>query len=577
MPSRSPGAPALVLAACLGLLLGSCKRSQEAPPAPAPGRAEDRPVPDEHWLEGRLPPSVLEGTPTSGGTLIVRLHADPPHLSPHVLDPGDLTATRLTLGRIYEPLMRIDASDHPRYRLVPGAAESYEESADHLTYTFKLREGMRFHDGEPVSAHDLVATMDKLLDPSLPTASARSSFLDVQSYRAVDDLRFEVKLKRPYFLFFRQVATTLPVMPKHLLEKGDFRTNPIHRAPVGSGPWRFAGWKSLGQIVLERNDDYWGRPPHLERLVFRVVPDHTVAAQLFERGEIDLMTQIQPAQWIDMARSPRLVTDYHRVRFFPKNYEWVGWNQKRPVFADKRVRKAMALLFDHETFNRTVLHDLEKPTTCHFWHEGPDCDRLLRPLAYDPKQAERLLEEAGWTDGDGDGVREKDGAKLRFTFLVSASSVFLSKLTLFLQESYRKAGIQMDIATAEWALFSKRIHERDFDACSMLWGDTDVDSDPFQVWHSSQAKGGSNFVGFENPRADALIEQARVEFDPERRSALYRELGRILYEEQPYMFLNVRPDLDAVHRKVKGVRPSLNFYNFDAIWLDEPAPRARQE
>jgi len=481
----------------------------------------------------------------------------------------------MTQGRIYETLLRIDSRDHPRYRLLPSAAESYEESPDHLTFTFRLRAGMRFHDGHPVEAHDLVATLDRVLDPTLPTASARSSFLEVAGYRALDERTFQVRLSRPYFLFFRQLATTLPILPKHLIEAGDFRANPLHRAPVGSGPWRFSGWKTQREIVFERNDDYWGRKPWLERLVLRIVPDPTVAAQLFERGEFDLMTQIPHSTWVAMPQSRRLVTDYHRIRFFPKNYEWVGWNARRAVFADKRVRRAMALLFDREAFNRALLFGLEQPTTCHFYQDGPDCDPALRPLPYAPEEAARLLAEAGWTDGDGDGVLDRDGIPFRFTFLAPANSVFLSKLSLALQQACRKAGIEMEIATLEWAAYLERIHARDFDACSMAWGDTDVESDPHAVWHSSQAESGSNFVGFVNPEADALIERARTEFDPARRSALFRELGRILYDEQPYMWLNVRPDLEAVHKRVRGLSPSLNFYDFSSVWIDPAAPERR--
>jgi peptide/nickel transport system substrate-binding protein len=568
---RSRGAIAIaLLVAAAGCTCAGGGPAGSGSRVEAPARA---PVPDEAWLEGRLPESVWQGTPKPGGTLTVRLHAEPPHLSPHLLDPTDLVATRLTLGRVYETLLRIDAADHPRYRLLPSAAESWEESADHLVYTFRLREGLRFHDGEPVTAHDVVATLDRILDPAQPTASARSSYTDVKAYRALDDHTFRIELHRPYFLFFRQLATTLPILPRHLIAKGEFRRNPIHRAPVGSGPWRFESWSAGREIVLARNEAWWGRKPWLERIVFRIVPDHTVATQLMERGEIDLMTQIQHAAWAGMARSPRLVRDYHRVRFYPKNYEWVGWNQRRPFFADARVRRAMALLFDRDGFNRSALHGLERPTTCHFYLESDACDPALAPLPWDPDQARALLAEAGWRDHDGDGVLDRDGTPFRFTLLVPAGSVFANKLTLVLKESYRRAGIEMDIARAEWGVFIRRIHDRDFDACTMAWGDTDVESDPFQVWHSSQAASGSNFVGFRHARADRLIEQARVEFDPGRRAALYRELGRILEAEQPYMFLNVRPDLDAVHRRVRGVRPSLNFYDFDAMWIDEAAAR----
>ena len=561
-------------AALVLLFAGAGCTRQEAKVAPAAKPAPsvpEGPMPDDFWLDGRLPPSVNRGTKVAGGTLVVRGSHDPPHLSPHLIDPLDLMATRLTQNRIYETLYRIDPNDHPRYQLLPAAAESHEESADHLTFTFRLRKGMRFHDGKPVTARDLEATLKKILDPSEPTTSARSYYTDVKEYKAIDDLTFRVVLQKPYFLFFRQVATTLPIMPKHLLEKGEFRQNPIHRAPVGSGPWRFKSWTAMQEIVLERNDDYWGKKPLLDKLVIRIVPDHTVATQLFERGEFDLMQQIQHSTWVDMIRSPRLVEDYHRIRFFPKNYEWVGWNQQRPFFSDRRVRRAMALLFDRDTFNRSLLYNLELPTVCHFYRDGEDCDSSLIPLPYDPQKATRLLKEAGWEDHDGDGVLDKDGQEFRFTFLMPANSVFMSKLTVVLKEAYRKAGIEMDISKAEWPVFAQRIHDHDFDVCSMLWGDTDVQSDPYQIWHSSQAANGSNYVSFKSERADELIEQARVEFDPVRRSGLYRELGRILYEEQPYLWLNIRPDLDAVKKRVKNIHPSLNWYNFDDVWIDEKA------
>lgn len=565
---------ALALLAAAGTLAAACTQSNSKP-RPAASRTAQPvptgPMPDDFWLDGKLPPSVRQGTPVPGGTLVVRVSNDPPHLSPHVIDPLDAIATRLTQNKIFETLYRIDSNDHPRYQLLPSAAESYEESADHLTFTFKLRKGMKFHDGKPVTAKDVEATLAAILDPKSPTTSVRSYYTEVKSFKAVDDFTFRVELKKPYFLFFRQIATTLPIMPRHLIEKGEFRTNPIHRAPVGSGPWKFKSWTAMQEVVVERFEDYWGKKPYLDKVVFRIVPDHTVATQLFERGEFDLMQQIQHSTWVDMIRNPRLVEDYHRIRFFPKNYEWVGWNEQRPFFADKRVRRAMALLFDRDGFNRSTLHNLERPTACHFYQDGEDCDPSLIPLPYDPEKARQLLKEAGWEDRDGDGVLDRDGVKFRFTFLMPANSVFLAKLTVVLKEAYRQAGIEMDISKLEWPVFSKRTHDKDYDACSMIWTDMDVQTDPYQVWHSSQARGGSNYVSFDNARADELIESARVEFDPVRRSAMYRELGRILYDEQPYMFVNIRPDLDAVKKRVKNIHPSVNWYNFDEVWIDDKA------
>jgi len=560
----------VLVVVCLvtGVALGGCKCANPPPleSSPQPPKAEF-PAPDDDWFEGRLPATVHEGTPRPGGTLVVRLHVEPPHLLPRVIDPFDAMATRIALGRIYETLLRADTRQHPNYPLVPAAAESWEESEDHRVFTFKLRSGMTFHDGKPVTAHDVVATLDRILDPKEPTASARSYFTGVKAYRAVDDRTFRIELKEPYFLFIRQLGTSLPILPRHLLAKGLRQSNLAHK-PVGSGPWKLESWEPMSEeIVLARNDAYWGRKPLLDKLRFKVVKDHTVATQLFERGDFDVMTQIQHSVWVEMDRNRKLVEGYYRVRFFGNNYEWVGWNQARPFFADKRVRTALALLFDRESFNRTIGYNLELPTNCHFFHESPECNLQLPPLPFDPARAEELLKEADWVDHDGDGVLDKDGVPFRFSFLMPSNSVFLGKLAVVLQKAYEAVGIKVDIVKVEWAEFARRVYARDFDACSMLWMDTDAASDPYQIWHSSQSKGGSNVVGFHHSRADELMEKARVTFDPDARAQLYQELGRILYQEQPYLWLNVRPDLDAVGKRVRGIRPSLANYNFEEIWL----------
>ena len=259
-----------------------------------------------------------------------------------------------------------------------------------------------------------------------------------------------------------------------------------------------------------------------------------------------------------------------RIKFYSPNYNWIGWNEQRPWFSDPRVRQAMNHAIDTEAVRKSFLLGLDRPTTCHFYLDSSACDRSLAPRSYDPARAAQLLDEAGWRDHDGDGVRDKDGVPFRFTFLMNADSVFLDKLTPYLQQELHRLGVEMEIRKVDWAHFVQLVEEHQFDATSLRWGNTDVVQDPYEIWHSSQIKDGSNYVLFKDPRADQLIEQARAVLDDARRNELYRKLGRLLYDEAPYTFLYSRPSLDAVSSRVRGIRPSVVWYDLQDVWLAPP-------
>ncbi|HET9754445.1 MAG TPA: ABC transporter substrate-binding protein, partial [Myxococcales bacterium] len=259
-----------------------------------------------------------------------------------------------------------------------------------------------------------------------------------------------------------------------------------------------------------------------------------------------------------------------RIKFFNPNYNWIGWNEKRPWFSDARVRQAMNYAIDTEGVRRGFLLGLDRPTTCHFYLDSSACDPSLSPRPHDPARAARLLDEAGWIDHDGDGVRDKDGMPFRFTFLMNADSTFLARLLPYMQQELHKLGVEMEVRKVDWALFTQRVEQHDFDAISLRWGNSDVVQDPYEIWHSSQAKDGSNFVFFDNPTVDRIIETARTTLDDARRNQMYRTMGRILYDEAPYTFLYSRPSLDAVRADVRGIRPSVAWYDLQDVWL---APR----
>lgn len=550
------------------LVLAACPKKNGAPDAGAAATAELAPT--REWLDGTLPATALEGTPVKGGTLTIRVHVEPNGLNRLHDSMAEGTMSRYTVGPIYESLAELDRDTHPKYDLKPLLAQSWEESADHQTLTIHLRKGVRFHDGSTFGSKDVKAVLAAVMNPKNATKAIASYFEDIESLTTPDELTAVVKWKKAYYLANRNLLTALPMMPAKALE-GDFDSLPINRAPIGTGPWKFAGWESGRSLTYQRFDGYWGPPAWLDQIVIRFVKDETVAAQLWEKGEFDVMTRIQPAVWRSIekpeAANAWAIKGYHRIKASENNYGWVGWNEQRPFFADPKVRTALAHLYPAQKVARNIDLDLETPTTCPYYSEGPSCDPAVKPLPYDPAAAAKLLDAAGWKDTNEDGVRDKDGVPFKFTFVSNAYSVKLGKLLPLMQEELRRAGISMDIEKVEAAGYIKRLRDQDFDACSLTWSNSDPCQDNYPIFHSSQAgKSGSNFVGYRSPEVDALLEQIRNEFDDARRQELERKVHRALYDDQVYLFLTNRPTLDAVKVSVQGMKPSLAWYDLRRVW-----------
>lgn len=555
-------------------LLAGCKDKK---PTADPGPAVEAIKPSLAWLKGELPPEVHQGTPVRGGTFTLRVPNEPLGLNRLHDQQVEGMMGRYTVGPVYEVLAELDRETHPLYTLKPMLAESWVESPDHLTLTIKLRKNVKFHNGEKFGSKDVKATFDAILAPANLTNSIRSNF-ELASITTPDEHTVVVVFKKAYFLHKNNLLAYVPIFPASAL-KGDFNSLAINRAPIGTGPFRFVSWETGKAITYARNDEYWGTKAWLDKVVIRFVKDETVATQLWERGELDLMTRIQPSVWRSIeaptAANAWAITGYHRINFIENYYSWIGWNQERPFFADARVRRALAMLYPAQKVARNIDMDLELPTTCPFYRPSPSCDPDVKAIAYDPAAAIALLRSAGWEDHNGDGVLDKDSVPFKFTFLANPHSVKLSKLAPLLQEEFQKAGIEMDVEKVDAAQYVGRLRAHDFDAASLGWNNNDPVTDQFQVYHSSQKTGGSNFGSYDSKRADALIEQIRVTFDEAERHALERQLHAVIYEEQPYTFLTNRPALDAVKTHVRGIQPSLAWYDLRKIWLLPPAAKSQ--
>jgi peptide/nickel transport system substrate-binding protein len=531
------------------------------------------PTAEGDWETGVLPASIREGTPRRGGEVIVHIRTNPPSLN--LVRHSDAMLVRITAHKIYESMLKLDPYDHPNYGFQPELAEALPESSeDGRVHTIHLRQGVKWHDGQPFSARDVIATFDLIRDPAVLADHLRSDLEELEGYELIDDHTVRFRWKTPYFLAF-DVYESTPIYPAHLIERArgalfnEPDTNPLLRNPVGTGPFKFVEWVANERIVMDRNDEWWGeRKPYLDRVTLRIEDDSQIAVQLAERGELDVVTNILAASWNDM-RSPYLREHYWRSKFYSNNYAWVGWNQRRSMFQDRNVRKALTMLIDRPGMLRSLFHDLYRESHCHFYYPRPECDYGGEQIPYDPIQAARILEEAGWRDSNNNGTVDKDGVEFSFTFMIPSASVEGRLMATKMKEDFERGGIEMEIQPVEWSVFVERLRTHDFDAATLLWQNPGPRTDATQIWHSSFAEGGSNYINFRNERVDQLIEEARRTVDDAPRTELLREFGRILWEEQPYTWLYVRPELSLYKKRLRGVTESLAWYQFQDWWIAE--------
>lgn len=512
------------------------------------------------WLAGAYVPEETK-TPRRGGSLTVRLPTEPLGFTRFHDRLGDGLTVRATTGTIYESLARLDP-EHPDGPVVPLLAKSAKVVKAQLEV--ELAPGIVFHDGSAFTSADVKAVFETILDEQNPTVSMRSSLGPIELVTVTDDLHLTITWKSPPSDFMvRTALAAIPMMPSEALV-GPFDELPIHRAPIGTGPFRFESFTPGERVVLARVEGH-RMPAQLDRLVLRIVKDDTVAVQLWEKGELDVMTRIPAATWVAVETAAWAFKGYQRWRIDENAYSWIGWNRQRPVFGDVRVRRALAMLYPAEIVSRSVELGLESRTACPFYVRSQSCDPSVVPLPFDPKAAGALLDEAGWPLVDGH--RTKDGKRLEFSFLVVTTSQRLSRVVALFQEQLSKAGITMTLEPVDGAQLIGRMRTHDFDAAALSWSSPDAVTDQYELFHSSQIEGGKNYVGLNDPEVDALLVQIRGTLGKERRT-LEQQLHRKLFDDQVYLFLTARPALDAVKRSVHGLRPSLVGYDFSKAWID---------
>ena len=333
----------------------------------------------------------------------------------------------------------------------------------------------------------------------------------------------------------------------------DINTTAFARHPVGSSYYKLDRWDNGERIALVRNPYATQGQARIEQLVSRFIPD--VASQFLEllADNIDSMG-LNPIQYarIFPAR-PDLEKKIARYKELGNSYTYLGFNLKHKPFDDIRVRQAINYAIDKQELIDGVLLGLGEPVSSPYTPGTRWTNPDLKPYPYDVAKARTLLREAGFDDHDGDGILDRGGKPLAFEILTNQNKQREMSAVL-IQRRLREIGIDVQIRVLEWASFVGRyIKTGDFDVVLLGWG-LSLDPDQFSIWHSSQQGPGQfNFIGYSNPRVDTLLEQGRLELDPDKRMKIYHEFARILLEDSPVVYLYAGYGLPAIHRRVKGI------------------------
>ena len=267
---------------------------------------------------------------------------------------------------------------------------------------------------------------------------------------------------------------------------------------------------------------------------------------------------IRPIEWVRQTNSEKFKENFYKLKYYFPKFSYIGWNADTDSFSDRRVRLAMTHVINRKQYWKSSSSASERSLPGIFIFSARIITKKLNP-GPTTRHARGNCCEAGWKDSDGDGILDRKGKKFSFTFTISSGRKFAERLGASSKEDFARVGIEMNINQYEWAVFVGKIQKREFEAVTLAWSLVYSD-DPYQLWHSSQIKGGSNFLGFSNKEADRIIEKARMEFD-EKKELMYRRFHEIIHYEQPYTFLFCSPALVVVSKKFTNVKVHLRGLN----------------
>ena len=559
---------ASTLFAGAGLALPRWVLAQEATPAALTGAITSQ-TREEFRAEVEEELGYTEAA-TPGGTYIDANVNDIQTIHPLLAEDGSSLAV---VGRIYDQLVGGDVrTGGPAPN---GLADYWEIAEDGVTYTFHLNQNAKWHDGTDVTADDVQFSFDALANLDIGSAYSQTFIDATESWRVIDEHTFEVVASEPLFTFLYDLVTW--IIPKHIWEDvpvADWRTDDGATGTdparvVGSAAWKFQEWRQGESITLVRNDEYYDKVPYLDSLVTRIWPDQTAVTNALINGEIDAAS-VPPADAATVEATEGLRLAVYSTRgftFYMTNVD----PEKSEFFLDQRVRQALFYALDRQSIVDDILLGYgevaqgTQPVISYAY--APD--RVETTYTFDPDRAKALLEEAGWTDTDGDGIVDKDGEPFSFELIYGSGSPTTDQIVAYLQDAWSAVGVQATPRAMEFSALVDLLttdHNFDMALLGFNWNATFIQDAMFDC---KQYEGGFNMVRYCNEEVDAIHEVARRTFDEEERTELLIEVGNIVNDELPVAVMHFSKAIIGYREALQNFEPSSWGVDLNYVWIQQ--------
>ncbi|HEY4181502.1 MAG TPA: ABC transporter substrate-binding protein [Kofleriaceae bacterium] len=490
------------------------------------------------------PDNTAEVRANHSHTLRIHLDAEPGRLNP--LIAPTVWGRRIVMGTIFEPLIRYLPPEPGQMagRYAPRLARSWRVSANEIR--IELEPGVTFSDGRPLTSSDVQFTLDRVRD-GRSNVDLRPMLEDVNTVELVTAHEVRITLKRPSGYVLRALAE-IPIMSMAVYEGSLLAGGTI----VGSGPYKLVSTKG-GIVHLTRNEKYWGPKPAIADIEYVYQPDAAIALKDAKRGDLDIVPALIPAHWPEQASAPGIASSFTALDLSPPRWRYLAFNASKPPLDDPQVRHALGLLIDRRNIAKRVFDGLARPAVWPIWRGGFASGPEGAIPEFDPLAAGKLLDAAGWGDSDKDGIRDKDGQKLRITMLglekpppKDASAPPVKTSRDFFVEAARKMGVVIDVKTAGDAFLEKKIAEGEWDLVERQYsGMVDMSLDDL-IGQRLTTRGPA-------PRIDRALDGLAAAWDPAQRAQIATELAAALEEQWPLAGIVAEAPQGLVHKRVQGV------------------------
>lgn len=461
------------------------------------------------------------------------------------------TSSSAIEGTIFTGMTKINE----QLEVIPDLARAWKVSDGGKVWKFFLRKDVKWHDGQPFTAKDVVFTFNSILNPKVNSVRRSDYIIDGQPiiFKALDDYTVQAVLPKPFAPFL--VRSGMSIIPEHILADEDINTADFNRNPIGTGPFIFKQWVTGDHVTVVRNPNYYLGAPKLAEIIFKVIPDGNTRLVALEAGEVD-ESDIPAKDYKRMKSVPGI----NVFEFDSLLYTYLGFNLANTKFADKRVRQALAYATNKKQLVKVIFKGLASPAYAPSAPVSWAYSDKVPKYPYDPEKAKKLLKKAG-------------AENLEFTIVVNQGNKDREKAAIILQQQYKKVGVKVKIRVMEWSALLKIVNSptdpKDFEALIMGWS-LGLDPDAFSIWHSSQYPKGFNFIKYNNPEADKLLKLGRTTMGKSPRRKIYSQLWQVIAEDQPYIFLWYPKAIVGIKDRVGGLSkpgPAGLFLNLEKVFV----------